>query len=74
MELVTAYTTFSVGDAQLIRSMLEAAGIEAEVMNEFSTLGMEGYSLASGGLKVQVRDDQLADARALIEEKGPTAE
>ena len=51
------------------KKLLEAAGIEADLTNEFSTLGMDGYSLASGGIRVQVRDDQVEDARALIEER-----
>jgi hypothetical protein len=67
MKLVTVYRTFSPADAQLVRSRLEAANLQAAVTNELSALSMEGYSLATGGIQVQVPEDQAADARELIE-------
>jgi hypothetical protein len=66
-DLITIYRTFSPADAQLIRSRLDAAGIPAEVFGELSALSLEGYSLAAGGIRVQVRAEDAAEARALIE-------
>ena len=67
MKLVTVYRTFSPADAQLVRSRLEAANLQATVTHELSALSMDGYSLATGGIRVQVPEDQAEDARELIE-------
>jgi hypothetical protein len=67
MKLITVYRTFNPADAQLIRSLLEAADIPAVVMNELSSLSMDGYALAAGGVLVQVPEGQAADARQIIE-------
>jgi hypothetical protein len=67
MEPVTVFRTFNLPEAQIIRSRLEAAGFMAEVIHELATLGTEGYSMATGGVKVQVPSEQAADARELIE-------
>jgi hypothetical protein len=66
MELVTVFRTFNPGEAQLIRSRLEAAGLMAEVTHELSALSIDGYSMSTGGVRVQVPADQVDDARALI--------
>lgn len=67
MKLVTVYRTFSSADAQLIRSLLEASDIPAMVADELSSLSMEGYSMSTGGIRVQVAEEQAEDARELIE-------
>ena len=67
MELVTVFRSFSPAEAQLIRSRLDAADIPAEVMNELAALSMDGYSMAAGGVLVQVPENYSAEARALIE-------
>lgn len=69
MRLVEVYNTFSSADANLICSSLQSAGIEAQVTNELSSLSLEGYALASGGIRVVVPEDKVDDARALIEQK-----
>jgi hypothetical protein len=76
MELVTVFRSFSPAEAQLIRSRLDAANIPAEVMNELAALSMDGYSMAAGGVLVQVPDHYAAEARALIEaaDKPPESE
>lgn len=74
MGLVTVYNAFSSADAHLIRSRLEAAGIPAVVNNELASLSMEGYSQATGGITVEVPQDQVEDARALIESGQTPAE
>lgn len=67
MKPITVYRTFSPADAQLVRSRLEAANLQATVTHELSALSMDGYSLATGGIRVQVPEDQAEDARELIE-------
>ncbi|MBI4324688.1 MAG: DUF2007 domain-containing protein [Chloroflexi bacterium] len=66
MQLVTVYQTFSPADAQLIRSRLEAANFQASIAHELSALSMEGYSMSTGGILVQVPDEQAEEARLLI--------
>lgn len=67
MQLVTVFRTFSSAEAQLVRSRLDAAGLQAHVAHELAAMGMEGYSLSTGGILVQVPEVEVADARALIE-------
>jgi hypothetical protein len=67
MKLITVFRAFSPAEAQLIRSRLEAAGFYVFVSNELSALSLDGYSMAAGGILVQVPEDVVADARALIE-------
>jgi hypothetical protein len=67
MQLVTVFRSFSPAEAQLIRSLLDAADIPAEVVNELAALSMDGYSMATGGVRVQVPDEYAAEARALID-------
>ena len=69
MRLVEVYNTFSSADANLICSSLQSAGIEAQVTNELSSLSLEGYALASGGIRVVVPEEKVDEARALIEQK-----
>ncbi len=66
MQLVTVFQTFSPAEAQLIRSRLEAAGFPAYVAHELASLSMDGYSMATGGILVQVPEDQAEEAKALI--------
>jgi hypothetical protein len=68
VQLITVYQAFNPGDAQVIRSRLEASGFHAIVANELSSLSMEGYAMAAGGILVQVPETEVADARALIED------
>lgn len=69
MKLVTAFRTFNPAEAQLIHSRLDAAEIPATVTHEGAALSMDGYSMATGGVLVQVPEDYLEEARALIETK-----
>lgn len=66
MKLVTVYRTFNSADAQLIRSRLEASEFHAEVIHETAATMIEGYSLAAGGILVQVPEDEAENARELI--------
>ena len=66
MNWVTVFQTFNPAEAQLIRSRLDAANFQAQVAHELSALSMEGYSLSTGGILVQVPEEEAADARELI--------
>ena len=66
MKLVTVYRAFNPADAQLIRSLLEAAAIPAMVADETAALSTEGYSMTTGGIRVQVAEEHVEDARHLI--------
>ena len=74
MNLVTVYRTFSPADAQLIRSMLEAAEVPATVVHELASLSLDGYAMAAGGINVQVPDDYVNFARELIETEAEPVE
>lgn len=65
MHWQTVCNTFNPAEAQVIRSRLEAAGFEVYVRNELSSLSIDGYSMAAGGIDIQVPDDRAEDARAL---------
>lgn len=66
MNPATIFTAFSPAEAQLARSRLEAAGFHPFVADELSALSIEGYSLAAGGIRVQVPESQAADAREFL--------
>ena len=74
MDLVTVSRCFNPADAQLIRSRLEAAGFHAIVADELAALSMDGYSLATGGIRVQVPDSEAADAKEFLESPAASAE
>ena len=66
MHPVTVFHAFSAAEAQLVRSRLEVAGYQAQVIHELASLSLDGYSMATGGILVQVPDEQAAEARELI--------
>ena len=66
MKLVTIFKAFSPADAHLVRSRLEAAGFHAAVVGEMAAMSMEGYSVATGGIRVQVPDNEAAEAREFL--------
>jgi hypothetical protein len=74
MKPVVVYRAFNPADAQLVRSRLEAAGLVAVVSHELSALSLEGYALAAGGIRVEVPENQAAEAREILEVPPPPAE
>ena len=74
MKLVTVYTAFNSADAQLTRSRLDAAGFHPVVTGELAALSLEGYSLAAGGIRVQVPENEVEEVREFLESEGPPAE
>ncbi len=69
MKLVEVYNTYSPADAHLVCSSLQSAGFGARVANEIPALTLEGYSLASGGVRVMVPEEEFEEARAFVEEQ-----
>ena len=73
MEFVTVFSAFSPAAADLVRARLEANQFVVNIKNETAALSMDGYAMAAGGILVQVPEDQVAEARALIDSEGPPA-
>jgi hypothetical protein len=67
MQLVTVYQAFSPADAHRVRAQLDAAGFHPTVAHELSALSMDGYSMAAGGILVQVPETEAADAKELLD-------
>jgi hypothetical protein len=66
MDLMVVFRTFDLAEAQLVRSRLEGAGIEASVHHENSAAN---FDVAGGGARVVVPADRADEARALLETK-----
>lgn len=71
MKLVTISRAFNPAEAQLVRSRLEAAGFQPFVTHELSALSLDGYSVAAGGILVQVPEDQAAEATEFLNSSIP---
>ncbi len=52
--------------ALLIRSRLEAAGFLVSIRGLDAALATEGYSLATGGVRIEVPQDQAEEAQAFL--------
>jgi hypothetical protein len=72
-EPVTIFKTFSVAEAQLVCSRLEAAGFDASVTHELAALSMEGYSMSTGGVRVEVPADEAEEASVFLNTSQPMA-
>jgi hypothetical protein len=66
MEFVTVFRAFNPAEAQLVRARLEAAGFHPFITNELSALSIEGYALATGGIRVQVSGEEAAEVAAFL--------
>ena len=64
MDPVVVFRTFDLAEAQLLRSRLEAAGLNAELTHENSAANLD---VPGGGVRVVVPSEEVDDARALIE-------
>ena len=67
MDRVTVFTAVNPVQAEIIGTRLQAAGMDATVEGEAAAVSMEGYSLSTGGIRVQVPCSEEADARQLID-------
>jgi hypothetical protein len=66
MNPVVIYRTLNLGEAQLLRSRLEGAGIEAQVEHEYSAANLD---VAVGGVRLVVAAEMAEEAKALLEDK-----
>lgn len=66
VELESVFETLNPAEAQLIRSRLEAAGLNAVVDPEFDPLCIGGFSLP-GGIRIKVPQGQVQEARAILD-------
>lgn len=66
MNFVTVSTAFNSAEAHLTRSRLDAAGFHPVVKHELSSLALEGYSLAAGGILVQVPETEADEAKEFL--------
>ena len=70
MNLETVYRSFNEAEAQLVRSRLEAAGIEVYITHDVvGTSGM-GSTVTTGGVLVQVPEAKADEAKALLASTG----
>ena len=67
MKPVTIYKAFNPADAQLVRSRLEVAGFHPFVADEMAALSMDGYTLAAGGIRVQLPVSEFTAAREFLD-------
>ena len=74
MDFATVFTALSPADAQLVCSRLEAAGFHPFVKGELSALSMDGYSLATGGIRVQVPEAEAIEAKEFLDAPPAPAE
>ena len=66
MNLVTITRSFFPAEVDLVRSRLEVAEFNVTLSHDLAALSMEGYSLGTGGILVQVPEDEAEEARALL--------
>lgn len=69
-ELVTVYTTTYPHEAHIVKSILEAEGIEIFIKDELTTQVHNFLSNAIGGTKLQVYEKDLQKTTDLLIEKG----
>ena len=61
--------------AQLMQAALAGSGIKAFIPDELTVQGSGSlYSLAIGGIRLQVEDEDVASARAILAALPPDAE
>lgn len=73
MKPVTVFVALESAEADLVKGRLESAGFNASVTHETGTFSPEGQ-VATGGIYVQVPDQEAAEARALLESESPVTE
>jgi hypothetical protein len=70
MDFVTVSRAANQGEADLIRSRLEANGFFVNFKSEDEAISF-GYGSPIGGIQVQVQEDQAESARILLEPQDP---
>lgn len=70
MELVTVATFSSAFNAHVYEGRLRAEGIEAYIKDEHTIQVNPFYSQALGGIKLQVKDTDIEEAKRILAESG----
>lgn len=70
--LCSVYSTYSPVEAHIVSGMLEDAGIECVLSNEFFAAADSPVSNATGGVQVFVRAADADEARTLLAEAEQT--
>ena len=66
--MITIAKCFSVQEALMLKSRLEASGLHPFLPDEFSMPYAVPYLIDTAGLKVQVPEEEVETARALLDE------
>ncbi|HEV2693717.1 MAG TPA: DUF2007 domain-containing protein [Verrucomicrobiae bacterium] len=66
MNLITIVTHFNLGEAELVRSRLEAAGFHPFIANEMAAGWLGGNSTATL-LRVQVPENESGEAKIFLD-------
>jgi len=66
MNPVTVTNVLNPAEAGLICSRLEAAGFHPFMPDQFAALNTDGYTLAIGGIRIQVPEAEADDAREFL--------
>lgn len=66
MKWVSVSNVLNPAMALLVRSRLEAAGFLVSIRGLDAALATEGYSLATGGVRIEVPGDQAEEAQAFL--------
>jgi hypothetical protein len=69
-EWVTVYKEQNFTNAHLIKSFLEFEDIEVHLLDELTSQTGSIYFAASGGVRIQVQEPDIAKAMAILKEKG----
>ena len=67
MNLATVTNVLNPAEAGLICSRLEAAGFHPFMPDQFAAMNTDGYTLAIGGIRIQVPEAEADDAREFLE-------
>jgi hypothetical protein len=67
MQLVTIFNSLSIMEAEIVRSRLEVSQFHPVITHGLSALSNDGYSLATGGILVQVPDDEASEAKDFLD-------
>lgn len=67
MDPVVVFRTFDLGEAEVIKSRLESAGIPVEILHENSAALLD---VAVGGARIVVPAERAEEAKSLIQDNG----
>ena len=70
MNLVTIATNFNLGEAEMTRARLEAAGFHPFIANEMAAGWLGGHSTATL-LRIQVPDGEAGEAKEFLDAPAP---